>query len=229
MKELLREIKAAMGIYDAPASGTLHGVLAEFANPGALLDAAAAAREAGYRHYDTHSPFPIHGMDKAMGLGNSIVGFFTLGGAATGLALATWMQWWMGAVDYPLNISNKPAFAFEPSIPVMFELTVLLGALGTAVGMFAINGLPRPYNPLFNSARFGRATDDAFFLYVAASDANFDEAGVADFARRNGATHVETIREEDPAAVSATGTPDVAEPTATPSLTVPTAAAPRPL
>ena len=199
MKELLREIKAAMGIYDAPAPQTVHGVLAEFANPGALLDAAAAAREAGYRHYDAHSPFPIHGMDKAMGLGNSIIGLFTLGGAISGLALGTWMQWWMSAVDYPINISNKPAFAIEPSIPVMFELTVLLGALGTAVGMFAINGLPRPYNPIFNSERFGRATDDAFFLHIAASDALFDEAAVYAFARQHGATHVETIRETDEA------------------------------
>lgn len=197
MKELFREIKASMGIYDAPASGTVHGVLAEFPNPGALLEAAAAARTAGYRHYDTHSPFPIHGMDKAMGLGNSIVGYFTFGGAVTGLALATWMQWWMQGVDYPMNISNKPAFAVEPSIPVMFELTVLLGALGTAVGMFAINGLPRPYNPLFNSERFGRATDDAFFLHIAGSDPLFDEAAVAAFAREHGATHVETIRETD--------------------------------
>lgn len=197
MSTLSSEVKAAMSIYDTPAGADVAGVLAEYPNPGALLDAAAATREAGYRHFDTHSPFPIHGMDRAMGLGNSIVGLFTLGGAATGLALATWMQWWMSAVDYPMNISNKPAFAIEPSIPIMFELTVLLGALGTAIGMFAINGLPRPYNPLFNSERFGRATDDAFFLYVAASDPQFDESAVAAFAREHGATHIETIRETD--------------------------------
>jgi hypothetical protein len=196
MKELFREIKAAMGIYDAPDSGGVHGLLAEFPNPGALLDAAKATREAGYRFYDTHSPFPIHGMDRAMGLSNSKVGLWTLGGGVTGLALATWMQWWMQAVDYPLNISNKPTFAVEPAVPIMFELTVLLASLGTAAGMLLMNGLPRPYNPIFNSDRFARVTDDAFFLYLAASDPRYDARGAADFLTGLGATHVETIRDE---------------------------------
>ncbi len=217
MKELFREIKAAMGIYDAREGGDgVHGVLAEFANPGVLLDAAKATRAAGYRFYDTHSPFPIHGMDSAMGLANSKVGLFTLGGGATGLMLATWMQWWMGSVDYPLSISNKPAFAIEPSVPIMFELTVLLGALGTAVGMFAMNGLPRPYNPLFNSERFGRVTDDAFFLYVAATDPKFGEADTAGFLRGLGATHIETIYDDDRA-----GKPVEAAPTETLHAAVP--------
>ncbi|HYE57262.1 MAG TPA: DUF3341 domain-containing protein [Rhodothermales bacterium] len=203
MKELFREIKAAMGIYDPPATGGVHGLLAEFPNPGVLLDAAKAAREAGYRFYDTHSPFPIHGMDRAMGLPNSKVGLWTLVGGATGLGLATWMQWWMQAVDYPMSIGNKPAFAVEPSVPIMFELTVLLGALATALGMLVMNGLPRPYNPIFNSDRFARVTDDAFFLYLSASDPRFDERGAADFLSGVGATHVETIRDTDAATVPA--------------------------
>ena len=142
MKKILAEIKASMGIYE---SEPVHGLLAEFADPGALLDAAAQVREAGYRHFDVHSPFPIHGMDKAMGLGNSLVGcFFTLGGGITGFALGYWLQWWTGAVAYPLNISGKPFFAIEPSIPIIFELTVLFAAFGAVAGMFALNGLPAP-------------------------------------------------------------------------------------
>jgi len=188
------EVKATMGIYEAQENA-VYGVLAEFAHPGALLRAAQSVREAGYVHYDTHSPFPIHGMDKAMGLKNSIVGWFTLVGGISGLSLATWMQWWMGEVSYPINISGKPFFAFEPSIPVMFELTILVAALATVAGMFALNGLPRPYNPLFFSTNFVRVTDDAFFLHIAASDKHFDEKSTGQMLKDLGGKNIETIRD----------------------------------
>ena len=209
MKDLLRDLAATMGIYDVPEKGGVHGLLAEFPHPGALLDAAKAVREAGYRQYDAHSPFPIHGMDAAMGLGNSIVGFLTLGGALTGLAVGTWLQWWTSAVDYPINISGKPLFAIEPSVPIMFELTILLGALGTVAGMFALNGLPRPWAPQFYSERFARVTDDAFFLYVSASDPRFDEAATAAVLRDAGALHVEAVREHDDDVVAVAERPAV--------------------
>ncbi len=195
LKSIIQRIKATMGIYE-PADGGVYGVLAEFSDPGALLHAAREVQEAGYRHYDTHSPFPIHGMDSAMGLGNSKVGYITLGGGLTGLAVGYLLQWWTGAVDYPLNISGKPFFAFEPSIPIMFELTILFSALGAAAGMLALNGLPRPYNPVFYSERFSRATDDAFFLHVAASDKLFDLERTKQFLRDVGALYVEPIEDK---------------------------------
>lgn len=192
MNTFLKDIKATMGIYD---SEPVHGVLAEFSHPGALVHAAEAVRKAGYRHFDTHSPFPIHGMDRAMGLGNSRVGFFTLGGGITGFALAYWLQWWTGGVDYPLNISGKPFFAVEPSIPIMFELTVLFSAFGAVIGMLALNGLPRPHNPLFFSRNFERASDDAFFLHIAASDPKFDEDATFGFMEELGGYNIELITE----------------------------------
>ncbi len=195
MKELLTDVKSTMGIYDGPDKGRVYGVLAEFAHPGALLHAAEKVRDAGYRHFDTHAPFPIHGMDKAMGLSQSKVGFAALGGGLTGLALATWMQWWMSAVDYPINISGKPIFAIEPSVPIMFELTVLLSALGAVAGMLALNGLPRPWNPLFYSPSFARATDDAFFLHIASSDKRFDLETATRLLNDAGALRVETLTE----------------------------------
>lgn len=197
MKALLRDIQATMGIYQPREGDTTYALLAEFRDPGALYHAAQATREAGYKHFDTYSPFPIHGMDKAMGLGNSKVGFLCLGGGLTGLALGVWLQWWTGAVDYPLNISGKPAFAIEPSVPVMFELTILFSALAAVAGMFALNGLPRPYNPLFNSDNFARVTDDAFFLGIAASDANFDLAETEAFLQGLGAMNVEIIHDRE--------------------------------
>jgi len=184
-----------MGIFDG-RDATLYGLLAEFRNPGELYEAAGAVRQAGYKRFDVHSPFPIHGMDRAMGLGNSRVGWITLGGGLTGMALGIWLQWWTGSVDYPLNISGKPFFAIEPSIPIIFELTILFSALAAVTGMFALNGLPRPYNPLFYSERFARATDDGFFLHIAASDARFDTEATAQFLRELGARHVETIHDQ---------------------------------
>lgn len=193
MKKLIADIKASMGVYE---SEPVYGLLAEYADPAALLHAAEKTRKAGYRHFDVHSPFPIHGMDKAMGLGNSLVGFFTLGGGITGFALAYWLQWWTGAVAYPLNISGKPFFAIEPSIPVIFELTVLFSAFGAVAGMFALNGLPRPHNPLFYSRNFARATDDAFFLHIAASDKRFDLEETRRFLTDIGGRNIELLTEE---------------------------------
>ncbi len=196
LERILRDTKATMGIYES-RDDTVYGLLAEFSDPGTLLHAAREVRKAGYKHFDAHSPFPIHGMDRAMGMGNSKVGYITLIGGATGLALATWLQWWTSAVDYPINISGKPFFAFEPSIPIMFELTVLFAAIAAVAGMLALNGLPRPYNPLFYSRRFARASDDGFFLHVAASDAHFDLKQTEALLRSIGALAVEVIEDKE--------------------------------
>lgn len=200
LNELAREVKATMGIYESNDE-QVYGLLAEFSDPGALMHAAEAVREHGYTHFDTHSPFPIHGMDRAMGLGNSKVGYFTFGGGLTGFAVAYLLQWWTAAVDYPLNISGKPFFAVEPSVPILFELTVLFAAFGAVAGMLALNGLPRPYNPLFYSDHFERATDDAFFLHVAASDPNFDPDDTTQMLRDAGALYVEIVQDDGTAEV----------------------------
>ena len=202
-KDLIDEVKASMGIYGRRDDGA-YGLLAEFRDPAALYRAAEGMRKAGYRFYDTHSPFPIHGMDRAMGLGSSKVGLITFGGGVTGFVVGWWLQWWTGAVDYPINISGKPFFAWEPSIPVIFELTVLLSAFGAVTGMLLLNGLPRPYNPLFYSRRFSRATDDGFFLHVAAVDKRYDAASTQKLLNELGALHVEELHD--------TGEVDEAEP-----------------
>ncbi len=204
LKKIFGEIKATMGIYDSDP-GRVYGLLAEFSDPGSLHQAAQETRKAGYKRFDVHTPFPIHGMDRAMGLGNSKVGFITLGGGLTGLLLGLWLQWWTGGVDYPLNIGGKPFFAIEPSIPIIFELTILFSAFGAVTGMLALNGLPRPYNPLFYSRRFSRATDDAFFMHIAASDSKFDIEQTGQFLRSIGALHVETIEDRE---VAETTDPD---------------------
>ncbi|CAN5492550.1 DUF3341 domain-containing protein [soil metagenome] len=169
------------------------GYLAEFSDPGALYDAVKAVRKKGYERIDTFSPFPIHGMDRLMGLGQSPLGFMAFGGAMLGLSLSILMQWWMSAVDYPLNVGNKPTFAFEQAMPINFELMVVFAAITIVVGMLALNGLPRPYNPLFFSSRFARVTDDGFFLQVQIGDRKFDRAPTADLLYDLGAASVEFI------------------------------------
>lgn len=169
------------------------GLLAEFANPGELYQAVKELRKAGYSRIDTFSPFPIHGMDRAMGLGPSPLGYLAIVGGLAGVGLAMLMQWYMNAHDYALNISGMPFFAWEQSVPVTFEVTVLLAAVTAVVGMLAMNRLPRPYNPLFYSERFGRATDDSFFVQVSILDRGFDRAGTADALRDLGALYVEYV------------------------------------
>lgn len=182
------------------------GLLAEFSDPGALYDAVHALRERGYTRLDTFSPFPIHGMDRAMGLPVSKLGFLVFGGGVTGAILGYLLQWWTSDVDYAINISNKPLFAWESSIPIMFELTILLSALTAVGGMLALNGLPRPYNPLFHSDRFGRVTDDAFFLHVAEADGKFGRDATAADLRGLGALHVEYVDHDGATDVAAAGT-----------------------
>ena len=186
------------------------GLLAEYADPGALVHAVEGLRERGYTQLDTFSPFPIHGMDRAMGLPVSKLGFFVFGGGLTGGLLGLFLQWWTSAgphfswwpdwlvqfQGYAINISNKPLFAWESSIPIIFELTVLLSALTAVGGMLALNGLPKPYNPLFNSDRFGRATDDAFFVHVSVRDRSFDRTATAAALADLGATTVEFVDHE---------------------------------
>jgi hypothetical protein len=192
MPTLVQDLKAQLGIFESDAD-QVYGLLAEFPDPGALLHAAEAVREDGYQHFDTHSPFPIHGMDEAMGLGNATgVGVLAFFGGVTGCAGAYLLQWWTAAVDYPLNISGKPFFAVEPSVPIMFELTTF----GAVAGMLALNGLPRPYNPLFYSERFKGATDDRFFLHIAASDDQFDVEESAALLQRIGAQHIELVKDD---------------------------------
>jgi hypothetical protein len=150
-------------------------------------------RDAGYTRWDAHTPFPVHGLDRAMGLPASRLPWISLvlalGGAATGIGL----QGWVSTIAYPLVISGKPFFSWPAFVPVTFELAVLGGAAGAVFGMFALNQLPTLYHPLFNSARFERASDDGFFISIESWDPKFDRERTVELLRRSGATHVELV------------------------------------
>jgi hypothetical protein len=177
------------------AAEKLYGVLAEFDSPGALLEAARALRAQGYRHMDACTPFAVHGIEEALGIRRSPLGWIALLAGLTGAALALLLQWWTGAIDYPLIVGGKPLFAFEPSIPITFELTVLLAALATVFGMLALNRLPRLYHPLFECDAFRGATDDRFLLAVEASDPNFHADETRALLERLGAVSTALVKE----------------------------------
>jgi mono/diheme cytochrome c family protein len=153
----------------------LHGILAEYDTPDQLVSASKQVRDAGFEKWDTYTPFPVHGIDAAMGIKMTVLPWITLCAGLTGLGTAILMQWWMNAYDYPWLISGKPIWSIPANVPIMFELTVLFSAITTLVGMLMLNGLPHPSHPLDLVKRFGRVTDDKFFLLVQAADAKFDE------------------------------------------------------
>jgi hypothetical protein len=173
--------------------GDRFGVLAEFPTPAALYHACEEVRDAGFTRWDAHTPFPIHGLDRAMGLRASPVPWIVLVLALGGAGAAVGLQGWVSSIAYPLVISGKPFFSWPAFVPITFELAVLGGALGAVFGMFGLNQLPTLYHPLFHSERFARASDDAFFLSIESWDPQFDADRTTDLLRRLGATHVETV------------------------------------
>jgi hypothetical protein len=175
----------------------IYGVLAEFRNPKELVDAASSVKKSGYQDFDTYAPFPIHGMEKAMGLKKSPLGWIVLGGALTGMIGALALMIWVMGYEYPMNISGKPYINFPIYIPITFELTVLLAAFAATFGMLALNKLPRLHNPLFNVERFSKASDDGFFVHIEASDDLFSEEKVKKLFQDNGATHIETVYDSE--------------------------------
>lgn len=152
----------------------LAGLLAEFDSPAALCRAAAAARRAGWQGLDAHGPFPIHGIERALGMRASRLPWLVLAAGATGLAVAILLQWWTNAVDYPWIVSGKPRFSLPANIPIAFELVVLFSAIVAFVLAIALGGLPRWNHPVFTADRFARATTDGFFLWVDAKAPAFE-------------------------------------------------------
>ncbi len=157
------------------ASVTTYGLIAEFENPADTMHAAEAIRDRGYRRWDVYSPYPIHGMDKAMGLGNSKVGWFTFGGGVFGYTLGMLMIWFMNQHDYPILVGGKPMFSPFGAFPPSYELTILFGAFGALLGMMIMNRLPRLHHPLLKHARFKLATHDRFFIVIECADPGYRE------------------------------------------------------
>ncbi|MCP3979672.1 MAG: DUF3341 domain-containing protein [bacterium] len=178
---------------ELPEGNKHFGALARFGDARELYHACEKVRDAGYKKWDAHTPFPVHGLDHAMGLRSSklpwIVFVMGMGGATGGML----MQWWVATQAYPLVISGKPLFSWQAFVPVTFELGVLFGALGAVFGMLAMNQLPMLFHPLFKSKSFERVTDDGFFISIESWDPKFDSTQTVELLKQAGAADVELI------------------------------------
>lgn len=155
-------------------TGAVIAAMADFTDPNKLLKAAEGVRDAGYTKWDCYTPYPIHGLDAAMGVKKTILPKIALGAAAFGLFNGWFLQYWTGSIDYPLNIGGKPMFAVEFGVPVMFELTILLTGVTTVLAMFGVLcRLPRWFSPYQHDKGFQKAVDDTHVVVLEAEDDRF--------------------------------------------------------
>ncbi len=175
------------------ASAPIYGIAGWFETPAELYHACEALRDAGYQRFDAHTPFPVHGLEKAMGLRPTRFPWLVLCGGLTGLTFALALAYFTQVIDYPLNISGKQSWSYQAYIPVFFELTILFSGLTCFFGLWAVNGLPRFHHPTVNHPSFHRATDDAFFVSVEAEDPRFDRAETRSMLEGLGAREVEEL------------------------------------
>jgi hypothetical protein len=183
------QIREKLGI----GADKVYGVIGEFDDPHELVHAGRKIREMGYRKLDAMTPFPVHGIDEALGIPYSKLGWLVIPVSLAGTTTAALLIWYVGAIQDKFVIGGKPLFDFTFSIPVMFELTILFTAFATFTGMWALNGLPRLYHPSLNYRNAHRASDDKFLLIIEADDPNFDPQKSAEHLRSVGAETVEVV------------------------------------
>jgi hypothetical protein len=180
-------------VSSAEGRTALYGLIAEYDTPAQVVHAAEAARKAGYTKMDAYSPHPVDGIEDALGLKPTRLGFVVLAMGLIGAVAGFGMQWYAGAEFYPLNIGGRPMNPWPTYIVITFEVTVLLSAFTAGLFMLARNGLPRPYHSIFNAPGFERASRDGYYLCVESVDPRFDEASVRSFLEGTGPVRVEEV------------------------------------
>jgi hypothetical protein len=174
------EVQPGPALHPRPAPFT-YGVIAEFASPNDLVEAIHKTREAGYEIIEAYTPYPIEEVWEAIGHPKSKVPLLVLCGGILGCAGGYFLQYWVSAITYPINVGGRPFHSWPAFIPVTFECTVLLAGLAAVFGMLILNGLPMPYHPVFTVPRFALATRDRYFLMILARDKKFAARSAFDF------------------------------------------------
>ena len=177
-------------------SEKIYGLMAEFDSPAEVLHAAEKIRDAGFRRWDVFSPFPIHGIDKVMGLKNSLVGWFSLAMGGGAFLSGMGLLWFTNAFDYPLIVGGKPMYSIPMSFVPSYILMVMGGAIGALAGMLALNQLPRLHHPLFKSERFALVSRDKFLLIIGANDDQFSTVETRKLLESIGGKHIELVEED---------------------------------
>ena len=171
------------------------GILAEFEDADALIEASRRTHEAGFRQFEAYSPLPVDGLAEAVGFHRSRMPLVVLIGGIVGFLSGWGLQYYVSVINYPLNIGGRPLNSWPSFIPVIFEMTVLFAALSAVLGMLAMNGLPRPHHPLFAIPQFDRATQDRFFLCILARDPAFHPHSTRQFLERLGPVEIIDVPE----------------------------------
>ncbi len=172
-----------------------YGLAATFDTTPALHHACEQVRDAGYQQWDAITPFPIHGLDAAMGIRRSRVPRFSLVGGITGFTAGMTFIWWANSFEYPLAVGGKPYFSPMFAFPVSYELTILFTAFATIIGMFLVNRLPMHYHPVQKTAQFARALDDRFLIVIEATDPKFDAAATRAFLGKIGGRDIAELED----------------------------------
>ena len=176
-------------------SQSIYGVMAEFDNPTALVNAARAAREKGYRKLDAYSPFPIEELSDALHLHKNRLPLIVLAGGIAGGLAGYLMQYYVTVWNFPINIGGRPLHSWPSYIVITFETTILLAAISAVMGLLALCGLPMLYHPTFNVPRFALASRNRFFLAIEAADPLFDARATPEFLESLGANEVSEVAE----------------------------------
>ena len=178
-----------------PSVNPLHGIMAEFSEPEALIAAIRKVRGQGYTKMEAYTPFPVEGLTEELGKPKTKIQWLILCGALAGGLGGFGLQTWTTTMAYPLNYGARPHFSWPAYMPVTFELTVLLAAFTAVIGMIVLNGLPQPYHPVFNVKEFDAASKDKFFLCVESTDPKFDSTAVKSALTSAGATAVYEVED----------------------------------
>ena len=178
-----------------PETVKTYGIIAEFDMPAATMRAAEIIRDAGFKKWDVFTPYPMHGLDKAMGMKSSKVGWFSFIGGVTGFTLGNLMIWWMNAFDYAIPIGGKPMYSPFGAFPPSYELTILLGSFGALLGMLFLNRLPRLHHPLLKHRRFALASHDKFFVVIETADPKYSETETRKLLESAGSRQIEVVEE----------------------------------
>ncbi len=173
----------------------IYGLMAEFDNPNALVEATRTAREAGFTKLDAYSPYPIEALTEALDIHDRKLPFVVLIGGIVGGLLGYALCYWTSVIEYPLNVGGKPFHSAPAFIVPTFETTILFAAFAAVFGMLALNGLPMPYHPVFNAPRFALASRDRFFLCIESKDPKFNHDETWAFLTKHGPLVVMDVEE----------------------------------
>ena len=173
--------------------GGVHGILAEFKNPDAVVEAAKRVHAAGYTKVDAYSPYPIEELGEALDLHKSHLPKIVLLGGICGFLAGWGLEYWAAVIEYPMNIGGRPLYSWPAFIIPAYETTILFAAMGAVFGMLALNGLPQPDHPVFNVPSFALASRDKFFICIESHDPKFDPAQTKAFLASLGASEVTEV------------------------------------